>query len=183
MLRRLAVVGDQLDTGGQIESYSGPSFFWHGHQVALIGGSAYCTTCKSAGQIAKTGGPRRIEFMGEAAADGDIVLCKCSRPPRIVAKLAGESWCDDEAEAHTARDVKQAIKAANSGMNAARRYDEGYTLTDRNGRALANVRYRVRSNSATVANGVTDSSGHTQRVSATTAQWLTLEVYTREGES
>ncbi|CAM2172049.1 hypothetical protein PSAC2689_10691 [Paraburkholderia sacchari] len=97
MLRRLAVVGDQLDTGGKIESYSGPPFFWHGHQVALIGGFAYCTTCKSAGRIAKTGGPRRIEFMGETAADGDIVLCKCSRPPRIVAKLAGESWCDDEA--------------------------------------------------------------------------------------
>jgi hypothetical protein len=40
-------------------------------------------------------GPRRIEFMGETAADRDIVLCKCPIPPRIVATLSDESWCGD----------------------------------------------------------------------------------------
>jgi hypothetical protein len=100
MMRRVAVVGDQLDTGGQIEPYAGSVCTWGdaGHQVALIGGEAYCEACRSVGSIAKSGGPRRIQFMGETAADGDIVLCKCASPPRIVAKLAGESWCDDMAE-------------------------------------------------------------------------------------
>jgi hypothetical protein len=100
MMRRIAVVGDQLDTGGEIGMYEGPVFtIGDGNkQVALIGGAAYCETCKTTGTIAKAGGPRRLEFMGETALDHDIVLCKCPEPPRIAAKLAGESWCDDMAE-------------------------------------------------------------------------------------
>ena len=100
MMRRIAVVGDALETGGNILAYAGPTFtFGHtGHQVALIGGLAFCEACESTGRIAKAGGPKRIEFMGETAADGDIVLCRCSTPPRIVAVRAGNSWCDDLAE-------------------------------------------------------------------------------------
>lgn len=101
MMRRIAVVGDRLERGGEILPYNGPIFTLGddaSRQVALIGGEAYCEACKSTGVIAKAGGPRRIEFMGETAADGDIVLCHCATPPRIVARLAGESWCDDEAE-------------------------------------------------------------------------------------
>ena len=67
-------------------------------RLLLIGGPAFCEACGSTGQIAKAGGPKRIAFMGETAADGDIVLCRCATPPRIIAVLSGNSWCDDEAE-------------------------------------------------------------------------------------
>ncbi|MHA7680032.1 PAAR domain-containing protein [Cupriavidus sp. PET2-C1] len=98
MMRRVACVGDELEHGGDILPYSGQPFtIGNGHQVALIGGQAYCAACKSTGTIAKSGGPRRLNFMGETAADGDIVLCKCSTPPRIIALLAGNTWCDDMA--------------------------------------------------------------------------------------
>ncbi|HEX7937212.1 MAG TPA: PAAR domain-containing protein [Paraburkholderia sp.] len=175
-MRRIAVVGDQLHTGGHIEPYAGPPCTWDGHQVALIGGSAYCTTCKSVGSIVKTGGPRRIEFMGETAADGDIVLCKCSPPPRIIARLAGESWCDDEAEAYAASEARHAAENTPTGMSAATAYDERYTLMDGDGRALANVRYRVRDGSNVIANGVTDSSGRTQRISSEGTTRLALDI-------
>ncbi|ABI86619.1 PAAR domain-containing protein [Burkholderia ambifaria] len=95
MNRRIAVVGDSLSSGGTIQPYSGPPFLVHGHQAALIGGSAYCTTCKSIGIIAKAGGPYRLKFQGEVALDQDIVLCGCSMPPRIMASLAGEALCSD----------------------------------------------------------------------------------------
>lgn len=100
VMRRIAVVGDKLKGGGRILPYSGAVFTIGdaGHQVALIGGIAYCEVCKSTGVIAKAGGPKRIAFMGETAADGDIVLCKCSIPPHILAELSGESWCGDDAE-------------------------------------------------------------------------------------
>ncbi|RKT99159.1 PAAR domain-containing protein [Burkholderia sp. Nafp2/4-1b] len=100
MMRRIAVVGDKLETGGHILPYAGPIFTFGdaGRQVALIGGLAFCEACESTGRITKTGGPKRIEFMGETAADGDIVECRCAKPPRIVALLSGNSWCDDEAE-------------------------------------------------------------------------------------
>ena len=85
---------------GHVIAYAGPRFTFGdaGHQVALIGGPAFCEACGSTGQIAKAGGPKRIAFMGETAADGDIVLCRCATPPRIIAVLSGNSWCDDEAE-------------------------------------------------------------------------------------
>lgn len=100
MMRRIAVVGDRLEYGGEILPYAGPVFTVGdaGHQVALIGGQAYCEACKSNGIIVKAGGPRRLNFMGETAADRDVVICDCPTPPQIVARLSGDSWCDDMAE-------------------------------------------------------------------------------------
>jgi hypothetical protein len=99
MMRRIAVVGDELSPGGgQLKGYAGRPAFFNGHQPALIGGDAYCEVCRSVGIIAKSGGPRRMQFMGEIALDGDIVLCRCAIPPRIHAVLAGEKWYDDLAE-------------------------------------------------------------------------------------
>ncbi|WP_239511434.1 PAAR domain-containing protein [Burkholderia sp. JP2-270] len=95
MNRRIAVVGDSLSSGGTISPYDGPRFLVHGHQAALIGGSAFCPACQSIGTIAKAGGPYRLKFRGEVALDDDVVLCGCSTPPRIVALLAGEAWCSD----------------------------------------------------------------------------------------
>lgn len=174
MRRRIAVVGDQLSTGGQILHYEGSICTWGdgGHQVALIGGAAYCEQCKSIGIIAKTGGSRRINFMGETAADGDIVLCNCATPPRIVARLAGESWCDDEAEHHAANATAAALLAA--GSNHASRHDEQFTLRDARGRALADSYYTVRFPSGSVAHGVTDSAGRTMRYKTDGAQNILL---------
>jgi hypothetical protein len=98
MERRIAVVGDHLSSGGYILPAEGSPFTFMEHQVALIGGQAFCAACKSNGVIAKAGGPYRMEFIAEVALDGDIVLCKCDQPPKIVAVLSGESWCDDGSE-------------------------------------------------------------------------------------
>ncbi|RQR27903.1 PAAR domain-containing protein [Burkholderia sp. Bp9143] len=95
MKRRIAVVGDGLSSGGTVTAYDGPPFVVHGHQAALIEGSAFCTACQSVGTIAKAGGPYRIKFRGEVALDNDVVICGCATPPRIVALLAGEAWCND----------------------------------------------------------------------------------------
>lgn len=104
MMRRIACVGDALKDGGKIPPYVGRTctFGNAGHQAALIGGQAYCEACKRTGIIAKAGGPRRMNFMGEVALDGDIVLCKCPTPQRIVATLAGNDRYDDGAESAAA---------------------------------------------------------------------------------
>lgn len=162
MMRRIAVVGDSLERGGEILPYSGPMCSWEGHQSARIGGAAFCAECKTTGIIAKTGGPSRITFeMGEIALDGDIVLCACAAPPRIKAKLSGESWCTDEAEQHAALAQRAALLAA--GTNDASRHDEQFTLRDASGRALAATNYTIRFPSGSLVHGVTDQEGHTAR--------------------
>ena len=135
MMRRIAVVGDTLERGGEILPYSGPVCSWEGHQAARISGEAFCAECETTGVISKTGGPSRLTFeMGEVALDGDIVLCGCVTPPRIKAKLSGESWCTDEAEHYAAIAHQAALLAA--GSNDASRHDEQFTLRDANWRAV-----------------------------------------------
>jgi hypothetical protein len=175
MMRRLAVVGDRLSTGGQIDSYTGPVCTWGdgGHQVALIGGDAYCEACKTTGSIAKAGGPRRLQFLGEAALDGDIIICNCATPPRIVAKLAGESWFDDEDH----RAVAPTTNTPQSVVVQSAIYDQHFRLADeRTGMPLKGVPYRIVTSDGEEYEGRTDVQGHTLRVSNDWVTSATLHV-------
>jgi hypothetical protein len=188
MMRRIAVVGDELETGGEILSYSGPVFTIGdaGRQVALIGGTAWCQACKSTGVIAKAGGPRRIDFMGETAADRDIVLCKCPTPPKIVARLAGDSWCDDMAEAMSVATPESTPEAIRYGVTVAGasgiapplvgQYDDRYVLRNANGQALAHTAYAVQRKNGIFEYGETDGHGHTHLL-ASVASAENINVY------
>jgi hypothetical protein len=96
MMRRTLVVGDPPICGGRVLPYVGAlSSTIHGHQVALIGGRAYCEGCHSVGIIAKAGGPRREGFISEVALAGDVVVCHCPRPQPIASTLQATAWYDD----------------------------------------------------------------------------------------
>jgi hypothetical protein len=174
MMRRIAVVGDKLETGGEILPYSGPIFTMgnSGHQVALIGGIAWCEACKSTGVIAKAGGPRRMDFMGETAADRDVVICKCPTPPQIIATLSGESWCDDMAE--TMGSVAEgtgchaAGRTGGSGIrpSIAAEYNERFILRNANGQALPHAAYAIRRKNGVFEYGETNRDGHTHLLSS-----------------
>lgn len=174
MMRRIAVVGDKLETGGEILPYSGPGFTIGdaGHQVALIGGTAWCEACKSTGVIAKAGGPRRIDFMGETAADRDIVLCKCPTPPQIVATLSGDSWCDDMVETigvATPEATRYGVTVAGASRitpPVAGQYDERFVLRNSNGQPLTNTAYAVQRKNGIFEYGETDGSGRTHLLSS-----------------
>ncbi|WP_348600514.1 PAAR domain-containing protein [Cupriavidus sp. BIS7] len=168
MRRRIAVVGDNLwPGGGKIAGYSGRPAFFHGHQPALIGGEAYCEACKSIGAIAKAGGPRRMLFMGEIALDGDIVMCRCATPPRIVATLAGETWYEDMGE-----DSGEVVAA--SGL--ARRqetYDEMPVAMAPSG-PVAGYPYFVETSDGRGLFGYTDEQGELPRITTISAGSLTI---------
>ncbi|MBR8235028.1 PAAR domain-containing protein [Burkholderia sp. AU42008] len=164
MMRRIAVVGDTLETGGHIFAYAGPPFTFGdaGHQVALIGGLAFCE---------EMGGPKRIEFMGETAADGDIVQCRCSSPPRIVALLSGNSWCDDQAEA--AGIVTSGLnRAGNVTSLAAGAYDECVRAVG-NG-ASPDYPYIIETSDGRIHSGRLDSTGCLPRIHTTDSDEYTV---------
>lgn len=100
MMRLVLCVGDQPETGGYIEPMTvGVPGSIMGHPVAFIGGTAFCNACSSVGVVAKAGGPRRRKHCGtEIALEGDILLCKCPTPPRMVAAMQSTSRHDDMAE-------------------------------------------------------------------------------------
>ncbi|WP_334041971.1 PAAR domain-containing protein [Burkholderia ambifaria] len=165
MNRRIAVVGDSLSSGGTTNPYSGPPFQVHGHQAALIGGSAFCTACQSTGIIAKAGGPYRLKFRGEVALDRDIVLCGCSTPPSIVALLAGEAWCDDGlkglGEVVSSRTTTGGVVSVKKGA-----FDEQVEARA-SGDAIEGPEeypYYIETADGRVHSGVTDTSGELMRI-------------------
>jgi hypothetical protein len=182
MRRRIAVVGDTLSSGGEALPYAQQhGFTFHGHKAALIGEQAYCSICKSAGVIAKSGGARRLGYMSsrEAALDGDIVLCKCPRRPQIVAKLALESWCDDTAySGYTSESAVSAYMVASTSTTV--RYDEQFMLHDAHGNPLPETYYTVRFPSGNLVHGVTDNSGCTARYATDGCQEITVYLGHRE---
>ena len=95
MMRRILVVGDPPAAGGRVLPYDGPMFDLYGHRVALIGGRAYCEGCNSVGIIAKAGGPRRPQFITEAALEGDVVICHCPVPQPLLSVLQQSATCED----------------------------------------------------------------------------------------
>jgi hypothetical protein len=97
MERKILVVGDPPASGGQVLPYDGPMLDLYGHRVALIGGRAYCEGCNSVGVIAKAGGPRRPQFISEAALEGDVVVCHCPVPQPILSTLQRWATYEDEA--------------------------------------------------------------------------------------
>lgn len=95
MMRRILVVGDPPAPGGRVLPYDGPMFDLYGHRVALIGGRAYCEGCNSVGIIAKAGGPRRLQFITEAALEGDVVVCHCPVPQPLLSVLQQTAIYED----------------------------------------------------------------------------------------
>lgn len=130
--------------------------------MAFIGDSAYCPKCKSTGFI--TGGAglgdrgRMVDLVNGGrlqAVGGDIVLCKCTDRPRIIA-VYGRNWM-----IHDWGEEKAASVAKAPAQNLA--YDQQFTLSDAAGKALVNTWYTVRMPSGELLHGVTDSQGRTER--------------------
>lgn len=177
-----AVEGDPLTTGGRtfasgkvgtIEDESGRP-----RRMVFIGDEAHCDKCNSTGAItygaSVSEGRRMVDLANggrRQAVGGDMVLCKCADPPRVIA-VHGIKWrIFDQTE--TA--VTPSRASVRSTLQHAT-YDEQYTLIGADGRPLAGVRYRVHSGPSVVTSGITDSSGKTQRIATIGSKTLRLEI-------
>ena len=130
------VEGDPLDSGNNSEvieglrdcTIEGPDGRYRNQ--AFIGHRAYCGACESAGPIA--GGPGTPGYnlrmydatiRAREAVEGDIVVCKCSPPPRIIAVYGRSSSIHDvDRSANStasATDAMRVLGAAASGALAA----------------------------------------------------------------
>jgi hypothetical protein len=130
-----AVEGDPLDSGegsyiygtrktiGTIEDKSGTL-----RNMVFIGDEGYCAKCGSAGPITYGAGVserrRMVDLVNGGrlqAVGGDIVLCKCSAPPRIIAIYGQRFTIEDNDSAKAASETK----AGNaSGVVPHAAYDE-----------------------------------------------------------
>jgi hypothetical protein len=184
-----AVAGDPLDSGAGsyvVNYYRGNSTIegMDGvlRDMAMIGDDAYCSACSSFGKVIGGSGvsdSQRIDFQEYGrlqAVGGDMVACKCSRSPRIVATY-GCNWqiVDSSRDSHIA--VEHAIV---SSSLKSRSFDEQFTLLDSNGHVLSDVFYTVRLATGVLIHGVSDSGGRTERYQTDGAQRIDVYLGHRE---
>lgn len=175
VMRKIVVVGDKTTTDGVILPNANSTFSLGdaGHKAALIGGPVQCLACKREGTIAKAGGPRRMQFMGEVALENDIVICGCPVHPKLIASLHQTMTYDDQAESQGIVPPPAAAAAASTASSLmadaqpaaqTKRYDEQIKFLLGSGAALAGAAYTLTLDDGKEVTGTTDDQGKTARI-------------------
>ncbi|KVC95305.1 hypothetical protein WI78_19790 [Burkholderia ubonensis] len=143
--------------------------------IATLYMKTYCTTCKQEGFIAPKG-PRRTGTGPNGkqwALSGDINVCGCKPPPVFYAERNMRMvFAAEQAATLTGQG------ALRSALEIHAEHDEQLVLCDATtGSPLACVQYRIRTAPGKVFSGVTDATGHTQRVTTIGAEDLQLHIY------
>ncbi|WP_412526977.1 hypothetical protein [Burkholderia lata] len=146
--------------------------------IATLDMKTYCSACKREGYIAPQGprwpgtGPNGKQW----ALSGDINVCGCNPPPIFYAERGMRmTFTAGETATLTGRQP-DAAKRSFARSNAV--HDEQFTLLDGSRRPLANIRYRIVTDTGQIFTGTTDTAGQTHRI--TTDVLATLKIYTME---
>lgn len=151
-----------------------------GTAIAFLGARVRCPACKSEGYIAPDG-PRRPDNIGgqHAALEGDLCICKCSPPPRMIAsqKTAYQTLStEDSAAMRLAPD-----QPATSSEPEPEQFDDRYVLRGTSGRPLTNVAYAIEHADGTIERGTTDAAGQTHLLRKT-AEAACVRIYVEANE-
>ncbi|WP_175999203.1 PAAR domain-containing protein [Burkholderia stabilis] len=144
--------------------------------IATLDMKTYCSACKREGYIAPQGprwpgtGPNGKQW----ALSGDINVCGCNPPPVFYAErsmqmifTAGEIATLNGRKPGAADRLFARLDAV---------HDEQFTLLDGTRRPLANVRYRVVTDTGQTFVGTTDTDGQTRRIVTDSVAFL--KIYT-----
>jgi hypothetical protein len=172
------VKDDPLSTGGNSRVVEG----WHDtiecedgrtRHLTYLGQRAWCDACKSDGVIVAAPGSPDTDRMydqelnARQALGGDLVMCKCTQRPVVIARY-GRSWMIEtggDASAATDR------TAATSGVQQTREsFDDRYVLRDDDGMPIRNTRYTLRLGQGAPESGTTDEQGHTHLLAKAASQ-------------
>jgi hypothetical protein len=138
----------------------------------------YCAACKREGYVAPQGprwpgtGPNGKQW----ALSGDINVCGCNPPPIFYAERGMRMIFT--AEETATLNGRKPDAADRSFARSGAVYGEQFTLLDDTRRPLANIRYRIVTDSGQTFAGTTDTAGRTRRI--VTDASATLKIYTAE---
>ncbi|CAM2182243.1 PAAR domain-containing protein [Paraburkholderia sacchari] len=162
------VEGDPLTSGGNSRIIEGnPHCTIQGpdgqhRKQAYLGHEAWCADCQSVGII--VAGARISESLrgrdftiggAQEAVDGDIVICKCETPPRVIACYARSVTYIDEDRA--------APIVAGPAAQSGRTYDEQVTASVR-GVSVQGYPYLIETSDGQIVCGRADGNGRLPRI-------------------
>lgn len=128
-MRNHCVLGDVTTANGTIVE-GHPTQTINGMSVALEGGHIDCPSCKSTGVI-KLAGTRIPHYSDGAgspqwAAEGDLCICKCNPPPRLIAGLQSISGTEGDA-----RGIGEALIAPLAAPDLPQTFDRHFVVHDK----------------------------------------------------
>ena len=150
--------------------------------IATLYMKTYCSACQQEGFIAPKGprwpgtGPNGQPW----ALSGDINVCGCNPPPIFYAERGMSMTFTAEEIVRLTGEVSARVATAR-GRTAV--YDQQFVIRDRQSRKpIAGVRYWITDRRGDVlTSGVTDTRGHTARVTTQGSESVKLEI-SEEGE-
>jgi len=102
MRRNFILEGDKTTAGGVVIEGLAPSDVIEGRGVSFNGAMISCPACKSTGKISCIGPrwPFTLPNGQQAALENDLCICKCSRPPKLVASqiFSGQEFDSQQLE-------------------------------------------------------------------------------------
>ena len=175
-VRRIVRNGDKTTAGGTVIA-PGTTNTVMGLQIANVHCQVQCPACNSTGSIQSVPPmPTYFDYNGvRAAFDGDLCMCACPTPPRLLSSLT--NWWASSYEAPIASTPAAADWLVFAGHDPADHglvYDEQFLLKDAMGKPLRNTPYTARLSSGATVQGITDSAGFTNRIYADSPQKIEL---------
>ncbi|WP_071775222.1 PAAR domain-containing protein [Burkholderia ubonensis] len=172
MYEQLVVKGSRTTTGGYVVSGSSTHYDEHGNTMARDGDQATCGSCK--GFFFIRGSADTWLDDGKAMVkDWDWVLCPCGQN-RVRASPSTTFYYSTGSGQTATQTAKQSVVESVPLPG----HDEQYTLRDHTGRTLANVNYRIVTDTGQEFTGATNAAGQTSRIGTDAA--ASLKIYTTD---
>ena len=178
-------VGDATTSDGVVLTGL-DSVQWHGFALSFEGDSVFCRSCNSIGHIKCI--DDRVSSTGthgrEQALSGDLCICRCSNPPRLVHSQTTAGTSSRAAAGQTAAGAissygafaGQAIQFGARATHGEAAYDQRFLVLDE----ATNEPVRDRRYKLTYADGElqgrTDAEGYTDYVSGHVGASVSIEV-------
>ena len=158
MRRYTMTLGSPTTAGGKVITASS-AISINGAKVALEGDSVSCPVCKSEGKI-RCDGPRLREFFGEkkVALDGDLCMCGCPTPPRLIATQTLRSQILDGEEAEQWARELEAAKAVHAMPGGSAHRGHAAFVDERSNRPVESASYTLASKQGAMTD-VNDTKG------------------------
>jgi len=175
---RYFICHGDLTTAGGIVNATGSHMPIYGRSVALEGDSVQCPACKSTGHIQCA--PPMRPITGHAnkqlSVGGDLCICGCQPPPRLIASQNQASAGFSAAEVATTSGASAWLAHVGGDLVAhGYTFDRFVVIKDEAGHPVRNIPYRITLADGKQIEGITNEAGQTQKVFSTTAQTATIE--------
>ncbi len=175
---RFFICDGDVTTAGGVVMASGTHMPIDGRPVALEGDGVKCPACKSTGHIQCV--PPMRPITGHAnkqlSVEGDLCICQCPSPPRLIASQKQVSMgCSAPEVASTSGAAAWLAHAGGSLAVFGYIFDRVVVLQDKSGNPLKNLPYKITLETGQVFEGVTDEVGQTEKVCSTQAHTATIE--------